>query len=685
MKILNKILFIIFIFTNIFSANQTIGSDSSVGAAQSTIIFDGGNNKISNYALMDGGFSLLDKTSSCSWYSVFPVKSKQKLRGGKLFLFRDLYVTSNTCFFSYGFIDANDNDIVISPDVTFFKDSSFTFTLEQVVNSVDWTFDSNYLVVGTDQASNSSLRVFSYDGQRATFRGSYVTGLPDVYSIRMRPPGLYSGIYQIGMGEADGGTGYYELRDLYFDPASGVSLAGGRQYNPDSCRAVAWYNDGTYLAFGIDNSVVKIINVPSNGDIGVATEISASGGATTATLFANDAFSWSAEHNNLAAAFDNIIEIYTFNVGSSLLYSARDNIGQPTSYVSWHPSLDYIAVGLESGGDNFRLYEFTYTTSTLTEKLSGRIGENNGVMAIDWSPDGKCLAVATDDINGENLKIYSFNRDIESFTLERTLGCDYVINTVRWSPDGNYLAWGDNNNLVNIFNYKPLEHISFKDSNLFFKGDFNINVPVEFEGDCFIDCGNNKLNMVDGGQIIVKDNSTLRLQDVNLNGLKGTNLNCVNDSGNIEFKRTFVNIIDDYNFSYGSILFSNDVIISGTKTFAYTSRVTSTIDFNSILYFSSGVTFSYSPKSSNNNLIYMKDNTSKIFFDGSSLVTSNTGVCLSRGTLFLDNGISFSSHGIAESESIRFGDGTVANDLDIYFLADAQLDIYGAFVYENTN
>lgn len=685
MKMLNKFLFFIFIFTNIFSANQTIGSDSSVGAAQSEIILNGGNNKIATYALLDGGLSFLDETTSCSWYSTFTLKEFLKLRGGKLFLFRDIKLTSNTCFLSDGFIDGNDNDIVVSPDITFFKDSTFTFTLETKVNSIDWTFDSNYIAVGTDTASNSAVRVFSYDGERAVYRGAYVAGLPDALSMRFRPPGLYSGIYQLGMGEVVGGSGYYELRVLYFNPATGVSLAGGRLYDPVSTRAVAWYPDGTYLAFGNDNSVLRIVNVPANGNINGSTQIFASGGATTATQFADDALSWSSAHNNIAAAFDNILEIYTFNVGSSLVYTARDNIGQPTSHVDWHPSLDYIAVGLGSGSETFRLYEYTYTTSTLTEVLSGRVGEIEGINAIDWSPDGQCIAIATDNSEGDNIKIYSFNLSTESFSLERTLGCDYVVNTIRWSPDGNYLAFGGDGNKVDIFNFIPLKRLKFKDTNIFFRGDFNINVPVEFEGECYIDSNKNILNIASGGEIIVNNNANLKLQNVFIKNLKNNNLKCANDSAVLNFENSVLNVSDNYNFGSGAIIFSGDVVISGTTTFGYSSRVTSSIELNSNIYFSNGVTFSYSPKNSRNNLLYMTGKSSRMFFDGSTLVTSNTGLKFSRGSLILDNKVTFSNNGTSLSEAIIFGDGVNSNDLDIYVLSDANLTFYGAFSYENVN
>ena len=81
----------------------------------------------------------------------------------------------------------------------------------------------------------------------------------------------------------------------------------------------------------------------------------------------------------------------------------------------------------------------------------------------------------------------------------------------------------------------------------------------------------------------------------------------------------------------------------------------------------------------------MNDETSWLYLDSCSLHSTETGMSLTRGALFMDNAVTFSSIGTSLSESICFGDGTLANDLSINFLSGCQVDVYGPFSYKNTN
>lgn len=623
---LKKFLYFLFFIKNIFGASVTVGSDTAVAAPQATITFDGADNKIATYALMDGGFYFLDAVTSCSCYSVYPIKTVMSLSGGKLFLFKDLYLSDKGCFRANGFIDGQNNSIIVSNKLAKIQDYTVSYVVNQQPNTITCSEDGAYFFLGTNQdLTLSSFTAYTYDGTSISFAGNYVSGLPNVYSIRIRPPGLYSGLYHILMGENDGGAGYYELRILSFNPAtSAVALVSGRQYTPQSCRSVAWYYNGLYAAFGADASVVRVINVPISGDISGSTEINASGGATTATTFARDALSWSNIHskNNLAAGFDTTVEVYTFNGSSSLTYAARSNIGQTVSHLSWNPTNQYIAVGLSSGSDRLRIYDFSYTTSTLTEIVSARTGEANTVSMFAWSPDGNHLAVALADTLNDNVKIYSIDKDSGNLTLERSF---YVIDSataIKWSPDGSYLAIGSENTAtgtdfyVNVFNFLNLKSIIFKDANIYFMGDFEINQSLVFIGNCSINSNKGNLRLCNGGSISISSFSNLLINNCTISGLSDKNLACYDDTGILRLENSNFYVDADYEFSYGQIIFNSDVVFSGTDKFIYSSRVTSTINSDSLVYFSNGMTFSYAPKNNNKNLIYMQDESSKIFFDG---------------------------------------------------------------------
>jgi hypothetical protein len=688
-----SLLYFLFFVNFSYSANQTIGSSFAVGPAQNTITFDGVNNTILNYALMDGGFNFSDSLTTCSWYSIFPVKNLINLSGGKLFLFRDFNIASNTCFFSDGFIQG-DSAIVqpypktairFSPEVKNFQDPRVQIDFLSEINSVNWSFDDNYLVVGTDNAANSSFRIYSFDGQAAIFSSSYVNTLPDIFSVAARPPGLYSGLYHFCMGQVAGGPGFYELRTVSLDSNTNVlGLLGGKIEDPNSCRAFAWSSDGDYLVYGVDNSTIKILDVPFDGNIIGSTEVVPSGGASIATSFAPDSLSWSPSNLNLAAAFDDKLEIYFFGGGTSFSFTTSFGLGRLAEHASWHPELDFIAVGLEGGSESFRLFEFSQTDSTLTEILSSRIGETDSVLALDWCSDGKRLAIATDNSSGKNLKVYKFNASAKMLVLERVLGCDYNINTVRWSNNGKYLAWGGDGNVVDIINLDDVKSLKFKDVFLVFNGDFNLTVPIIFEGNCFLSSNYNSFNIIDGGRINVTSGSTLIFQNTYLDGLCSNNLSSLADTSRISFIDSRINIVGDYEFGFGSLDFISDNVITGTSIFKYSSTQAFNIEFDSLLGLVRGLKFYYAPKSDDKDLIVFKDKSSTIFLNESSLFTTNTGLRLINGTVIVDNNVTFSSSGKALSEGIVFGDGIFGNNLNINFLADANLQIYGPFSYENT-
>jgi len=117
------------------------------------------------------------------------------------------------------------------------------------------------------------------------------------------------------------------------------------------------------------------------------------------------------------------------------------------------PNGKFLAVAGSSAGngaggftntDNIRIYQFDGTQLTpLTSKSYGTT-----IATLSWSPDGKFLAVGGNDpVNGfgdfndtNELRVYSF----DGFTLTAVTSKDFgaQISTLDWSPDGKFLAIG---------------------------------------------------------------------------------------------------------------------------------------------------------------------------------------------------------------------------------------------------
>jgi WD40 repeat protein len=103
----------------------------------------------------------------------------------------------------------------------------------------------------------------------------------------------------------------------------------------------------------------------------------------------------------------------------------------------------------------------------------------------------------------------------------------------------------------------------------------------------------------------------------------------------------------DFNFLQGQLFVHNDVKITGTSVFIYTSPMPSWITANSRLYFDVGTTFSIAPASLtdapinqtyiDSNFIKMADKSSQLYLNGCCLKATQTGIRLTKGTVLCDN------------------------------------------------
>ena len=128
-------------------------------------------------------------------------------------------------------------------------------------------------------------------------------------------------------------------------------------------------------------------------------------------------------------------------------------------------------------------------------------------------------------------------------------------------------------------------------------------------------------------------------------------------------------------------------IITGTTAFIYTSTGYSMVNGNAMLVLDKGLTFSYAPASADRDLIALQNDTSKIFFDGCSVVSSLTGMRLTRGVLCVShNNFLHNTGAVSASQGFAFGNGSSALDLDIQIMPGASLEVVsGLLDYANVD
>lgn len=703
---IKKIFFLNFIFCSFaYFVSQTVGSDTTVNTPIANTLFTGGNNKISSYALMANGFSFQDSSTTCSWYSVFPLSGTVLLRGGTLHLNRNLNFSDSASISTPGRIYGDTNNIFISKNLEKFP-SLFALTYQTSIdtgidlNSIIWSLtDDGYIAVGGQgvASAGSSAQIYYWNGSSLVYRTQFINSWDSVISsMQWRPYGsFFATNLQLDL---SGNLYNYVIVFQYNSGTNSLTYPGvyNSGTNINEILVVSWHPDGNALALATDNASNRlgIFEVTSSGAFGSVILATPNSNVSTAVNVCNNCLSWASYGDFLAVGFDNTgdekqeLVIYNFDeqspfTSSTLTYTTGLNLGFGTSCLEWSKTSSYVAVGKGSSPYQLRLYHYDIDNNILSEVVEARVDVENEINDLNWNSDDSYLCLGTQTGGEREFKILKFDMDAERFYALEGVDPDWDVNGVAFAPYDQFVTFVGDNQSIEVYSYDTeYGEFVFKDSNIILKGDFEFNLPVIFSGVCKINGNGNSLNLGNEGQITVDSNSTIYFENVSLKNV-ASGLSCVDNSAKIVFRKVTINLLGDWAFENGSILFSSDVFIQGSKKFIYQSSKTSTIDSNSVLYFSNNSSFDYNPSVLNKNLLNFKDNSSYLYFDNASLFVTTTGLALTKGTLLLDNNVTFSILGNSLSEGLFLGDGNFENDINVNFLASCNLNIYGSVSYEN--
>jgi hypothetical protein len=218
--------------------------------------------------------------------------------------------------------------------------------------------------------------------------------------------------------------------------------------------------------------------------------------------------------------------------------------------------------------------------------------------------------------------------------------------------------------------------LDFDKTTLVCSSNVSIQGELQFSNQCKID-GQGKELTFNGGSIVVHPNSYLILENAYLSNFGTSRLRCLTNTSSITLRNCTMLLSSDYIFENGSLFFDMDNVVIGTCKFIYSSPVGSTIGPRSTLVFDRGTTLSYAPLRANQDLIFMTDQTSRLYFDGASLYSTSTGLHLQGGTLILDDYVTMSSDARFNAEALWLDSG-----LNVVIRAGAAVEIFGSVKYE---
>ncbi|MBU4270231.1 hypothetical protein KKE07_05160, partial [Candidatus Dependentiae bacterium] len=206
-----------------------------------------------------------------------------------------------------------------------------------------------------------------------------------------------------------------------------------------------------------------------------------------------------------------------------------------------------------------------------------------------------------------------------------------------------------------------------------------------FSGNCTLNGNGNILWLKPSAQINVERGSILRLLNLRIKDLSGSNIKCLDNAGTIIFMDSKTMLSGDYIFDTGKFGVNIDFEVYGTDKFIYSSPEISDIYMCSNLKFMPGTTFSYEPPIADKELIRFGGSKSKLCLNDATLHTTTTGLKLTVGMLELSGNSKIVSDATCDSEAIEFGDGiNIANNFSIEPLSSAILDLSsGHFINNN--
>lgn len=319
------------------------------------------------------------------------------------------------------------------------------------VYSVDWNYQDSYIAAGLkDNTLDAEICIYQFTNNTLILRDTHpVTA--NCNTVRWSP---VSNILAAGSGSAHLAPGNLHL--LSFTNKAALLGVTNIAYS-EPVHAVAWRSSGTNLVVGMREASPELwlyrfrtnrLALVTNRDVTVANQL---------RIYPN-ALDWRRSDTRIAAGFGNNIaskevQVFNFN-GTTLLDDAQQEITlSDISCVDWSQDGALLAAGALSLTPGYKaLSVYSYNSATKQVVLDVSTLLNASPLSVDWSPAGDFLAVGTEQNSmGPELLLYEYNRLSKSLRLLSSNEHISAVNSARWSSDGKYLAVGDMQNKLTIY------------------------------------------------------------------------------------------------------------------------------------------------------------------------------------------------------------------------------------------
>ncbi|HEY4036110.1 MAG TPA: protein kinase, partial [Ktedonobacteraceae bacterium] len=219
-------------------------------------------------------------------------------------------------------------------------------------------------------------------------------------------------------------------------PPIGTRLLTYRGHNDALGETCAWSPDGTRLATGGSNGLLKIWDART-GQLILTCE--------DCCVAPINAVAWSPGGRRLASASgDKIARVWDVSSGQCIL--SFNGHSRAVNAVAWSPDGRRLA----SASEDHTVQVWDAASGNLFLSFNGH---SDAVNAVAWSPDGHRLASAS----GSSISWNSMGKSVQVWdaasgkTLLSFNGHPRAVNAVAWSPDGHRLASTSNYHTVQVW------------------------------------------------------------------------------------------------------------------------------------------------------------------------------------------------------------------------------------------
>ena len=320
--------------------------------------------------------------------------------------------------------------------------------------------------------------------------------------------------------------------------------------------------------------------------------------------------------------------------------------------------------------------------------IRGWVRFNNGFTIM---PQGTVsmdtLTTVSGPIDLRDTGLLKLNNDLYlSHNVTLTAG-GYIKGNAANYGQANTIFMGGDLTLAND-NYAKVLHIT---------GDWANNGQ---SGDLIIDGCGHTLNIGSQAQIFVDQNITLTLRNMTIKTSPASFLKPAIQLASMGSKLALDNVMfdlgADFQFGQGQLFIHDDVAVTGTSAFIYSSPKPSYITSGATWSFETGTTFSIAPATytdqpftagtaTSNNFIVLADQTAALSLSGCSLKTTFTGARFTKGMVLFDNKVAIDTQAGVDLAMSATGVGLLDVDSTVTNVAFSPDGRYVATTYEHSN